>query len=126
MDADLLEQQLSIWTRRVYMAMISAGILLVASIDELRWVAWFMLQILTTSLGFYLLWGKDWRSLPLSKERINTIFGSFLASWLLLFVPMILAREACLSAPLLGYTIFLLIIYLRTRKKLSDSEEMFP
>ena len=126
MDTEQLEQQLPIWNRRMYMAMISTVILLVASFDELRWVAWFVLQILTTSLGFYLLWGKDWRNLPLSKERINTILGCFLASWLLLFVPMILAREACLSAPLLGYTIFLLIIYLRTRKKISDSEEMFP
>jgi len=126
MDTDRLEKQLSVWNRRMYMALSSAVILLIASFDELRWVAWFVLQILTTSLGFYLLWGKDWRNLPLSKERINSIFGCFLASWLLLFIPMILAKEACFSVPLFGYTIFLLIIYLRTRKKLSDFEEMFP
>ena len=129
MDTDRLEKQLPAWNRLMYMAMSSAVILLVASIDDLRWlrwVAWFVLQILVTSIGFNLLWGKSWKSLPLSKERINIVFGYFLASWLLLFIPMILARLACLAVPLLIYSIFLLIIYLRTRKKLDESEEMFP
>ena len=126
MDTDRLEKQLPTWNRLMYMAVISAVVLLIASIDELRWVAWFVLQILVTSVGFNLLWGKNWKTLPLSKERMNIIFGFFLASWLLLFIPMILARLACLAVPLLIYSIFLLIIYLRTRKKLDESEEMFP
>lgn len=126
MDTDRLEKQLSTWNRLMYMAVSSAVILLVASIDELRWAAWFVLQILTTSVGFYLLWGKNWKSLPLSTERMNIVFGFFLASWLLLFVPVILARQSCFLIPLLGYSIFLLIVYWRKRRKLSESEEMFP
>jgi len=126
MDTDRLEKQLPTWNRLMYMAVSSAVVLLVASFDELRWVAWFVLQILITSVGFNLLWGKSWKSLPLSKERMNITFGFFLASWLLLFIPMILAKEACFATPVFVYSIFLLIIYWRARKKLSESEEMFP
>ena len=126
MDTDRLEKQLPAWHRLMYMAVSSAVVLLVASIDELRWVAWFVLQILVTSVGFYLLWGKNWKSLPLSRERLTIVFGFFLASWFFLFIPMILARQACFATPVFVYSIFLLIIYWRTRKKLSESEEMFP
>jgi len=126
MDTDRLEKQLPTWNRLMYIAVSSAVVLLVASIDELRWVAWFALQILVTSVGFYLLWGKNWKSLPVSKERINAVFGYFFASWLLLLIPMILAKEPCFATPVFIYSIFLLIIYWRVRKKLSESEEMFP
>jgi len=126
MDTDRLEKQLPTWNRLMYMAVSSVVVLLAASIDELRWIVWFVLQILITSAGFYLLWGKNWKSLPLSKERGNIVFGFFLASWLLLFIPMILAREMCFTAPVFVYSIFLLMVYWRTRKKLSESEEIFP
>jgi hypothetical protein len=126
MDTDRLEKQLPMWNRLMYVILGSTGTLLFASFEELRWVAWFVLQILATSAGFYLLWGKGWKNLPLSKERVNTIFGCLLASWLLLFVLWILGRDSCLLILPLAYTIFLLAIYWRTRRKLSDVEEMFP
>lgn len=126
MDTDRLEKQLPNWKRLMYLAASSAVTLLVASIDELRWVAWFVLQILVTSVAFYLLWGKNWKNLPLSWERMNIVFGFFLASLLLLFVPTMLAREACFVVPAFAYSIFLLIVYWRTHKKLSESEDMFP
>ena len=126
MDTDRLEKQLPTWNRLMYMAVTSAVTLLVASFDELRWVAWFVLQILVTSVGFYLLWGKNWKSLQLSRERMNIVFGFFFTSWLLLFIPMILAKEACFATPVFVYSIFLLVIYWRTRNKISESEEMFP
>lgn len=126
MDTEHLERQLHNWNRLMYVAVSAAVTLLVASFDVVRWTAWFVLQILVTSFGFYLLWGKNWRSLPLSRERINTVFGCFLASWLLLFVPWILGKQPCFFTPLFVYSIFLLAVYWRIRKKLSDSEEMFP
>jgi len=126
MDTDRLEKQLPSWNRLMYIAVSSSIVLLVASIDELRWVAWFVLQILVTSVGFYMLWGKNWKSLQLSRERMNIVFGFFFTSWLLLFIPMILAKEACFATPVFVYSIFLLVIYWRTRNKISESEEMFP
>jgi hypothetical protein len=126
MDTDHLEKQLPTWNRLMYMALSSAVILLVANFEALRWVAWFVLQILTTATGSYLLWGKNWKNLPLTKERLNIIFGCFLASWLLLFIPWIFNTEICFFIFPLAYTAFLLVIYWRTRKKLKDAEEMFP
>ncbi len=126
MDTDRLEQQLPIWNRRMHVILSSAATLLVATFVPLLWVVWFALLILSTSFGFNLLWGKDWKNLPLTKERLNIIFGCFLAGWLLLFVPWILNTDICFSVFPLAYTIFLLGMYWHTRKKLSDAEEMFP
>lgn len=126
MDIDRLEKQLPIWNRLMYVVLGSAVTLLFASVDGLRGVAWFVLQILSTAAAFYLLWGKGWKSLPLSRERVNTIFGCFLASWLLLFIPWILNTDFCFFIFPLAYTIFLLVVYWRIRKRLSEAEEMFP
>ncbi len=126
MDTERLEKQLPMWNRLMYVGLSSAVILLIANFEWLRMVVWFVLQILTAATGFYLLWGKGWKSMPLTKERVNTIFGCLLASWLLLFVPWIFNNDLCFFIFPLVYTVFLLVIYLRTRKKLSDAEEMFP
>ncbi len=126
MDTDHLERQLPVWNHRMYMILSAAVTLLASTFMPLLWAVWFVLLILAASSGFNLLWGKDWKNLPLSKERMNTIFGYLLASWLLLFVPWILGADLCFSIFPLAYTVFLLTIYLRTRKKLSDAEEMFP
>lgn len=126
MDTERLEKELSVWNRLMYTALSAAIALLIATVVPLLWIAWFVLLIFVTSVGFNLLWGKGWKDQPLSKERVNTIFGYLLAGWFLLFIPLLLNTDICFLTFPLAYTVFLLVIYLRTRKKLSDAEEMFP
>lgn len=126
MDTERLEKELPVWNRRMYVALSAAIALLIATVIPLLWVAWFVLLIFVTAAGFNLLWGRGWKNLPLSRERTNTIFGYLLASWFLLFVPLILNTDICFLTFPLMYTVFLLVIYWRIRKKLSDAEEMFP
>ena len=126
MDTEHLEKQLPVWNHRMYMILSAAVTLLASTFMPLLWAVWFVLLILAASSGFNLLWGKDWKNLPLSKERMNTIIGYLLASWLLLFVPWIRNTDLCFFIFPLAYTIFLLVVYLRIRKRLSDAEEMFP
>jgi len=128
MDNELLEKQLSVWNRLMYMALGSAITVVASSPNDFSFVGlvWFLMQIAITPPGFILLWGKPWRAFPLSKERKNTIFGYFLASWLLLFVPWILDGTYITGLIPFGYTIFLAVVYWRNQKKLSDSDEIFP
>src|SRR5512135_2849277 len=95
MDTDHLEKQLPVWNHRMYMILSAAVTLLASTFMPLLWAVWFVLLILAASSGFNLLWGKDWKNLPLSKERMNTIIGYLLASWLLLFVPWIRNTDLC-------------------------------
>ena len=126
METEQLEKQLSVWNRMLYAALGSAVTLLASSFDQMLGVVWLAVQIVVTSSGFFLLWGKRWRILPLSKERINTIFGYLFASWLLLFIPGVFGVDSLYYIFVFGYTIFLLFIYRRTQKKLLVSDEMFP
>ena len=126
MDTEQLEKQLSVWNRLLYAALGSSITLLASSFDQYLGVVWLVIQILVTSSGFYLLWGKRWRASPLSKERTNIIFGYLFASWLLLIVPSVFGVDSLYYMFLLGYTIFLVIIYWRTQKRHSDSDDMFP
>jgi hypothetical protein len=126
METEQLEKQLSIWNRLLYAALGSTITLLASSLDQLLGVVWLVLQVLVTASGFFLLLGKPWRALPLSKERTNLIFGFLFASWLLLFVPGILGVDSFYYICVSGYTIILLVIYQRLQKRHSDSDEMFP
>ena len=126
MDAEQLEKEFSFWSRLLYVALGSSVTLLVSSVDQLRGLVWLVLQVVVTTSGFYLLWGKRWRALPLSRERTNTIFGYLLASWLLSLVPGFLGADSLYYIIVFGYAIFLLVTYKRTQKVLAVSEEMFP
>jgi len=126
MDTEQLEKQLSVWNRLMYVALGSALTTLASSFDQFFGVVWLVLQIVVTSSGFFLLWGKRWKNLPPSKERTNIIFGFFFASWLLLFTPVILSVDNLYYIFIIGYTLFLVIVFWRTQKKLSGSDEMFP
>jgi tryptophan-rich sensory protein len=126
MDTEQLEKEMHIWNRLMYVALGSAATTLASSFDQFFGVIWIVLQIVVTSSGFFLLWGKRWTNLPLSKERTNTIFGYLIASWFLLFTPVILGVDSLYYIFIFGYAIFLLVTYQRTRKKRSTSEEMFP
>ena len=126
MDTEPLEKQLSIWSRLLYAAAGSSITLLFSSFDQFLGVVWIILQIAVTSSAFFLLWGKRWRELPLSRERANMILGYFLVSWLLSFVPGILGADPLYYMLVFGYAIFILITYKRTQKERAISDEMFP
>lgn len=128
MDTEQLEKEFQLWNRFMYMAL-GAAIGLVASSPNdfsLVGIVWLLLQIAVTPPGFFLLFGKRWKVLPLTKERINTVFGYLAASWLLLLIPGILGAGPLYFLFLIGYLIFLVLLYIRIQKKPPDSDEMFP
>jgi hypothetical protein len=126
MDTEQLEKQLSVWDRLMYIALGSAVTLLAASFDQFLGVAWLIVQVVVTSSGFFILWGKHWRALQLSKERVKASFGYLVASWLLSLVPGVLGADFLYYILVFAYAIFLLVIYRRTRRELAVSDEMFP
>jgi len=126
METEQLEKQLSVWNRLLYAALGSSITILASSFDQLLGVVWLVLQVVVTSSGFFLLWSKHWRTLSLSKERTNTIFGYLIASWLLSLVPGVLGADSLYYIIVFGYAIFILVIYKRAQKELAVSDEMFP
>ena len=128
MDTEQLEKELQLWNRLMYMALGAAIAIVASSPNDFSFVGivWFLLQIAVTPPGFFLLFGKRWKGLPLTKERTNTVFGYLAASWLLLLIPGILGADPLYFIFVIGYLIFLLFLYLRIQKKPSDSDEMFP
>lgn len=127
METEQLEKQLSIWNRLLHVVAGASITLFFSSFDtQFLGVIWIVLQIAVTSSGFFLLWGKRWKTLPASKERANTILGYLLASWLLSLVPGILGADSLYYIIVFGYAIFILVIFRRTQKELSVSDEMFP
>ena len=128
MDTEQLEKQLPIWNKLMYMALGSVITLVASSPNDFGNVdiVWFLILIAITPPGFFLLFGKHWKAMPLSKEKLSTIQGFLFASWLSLFVPLILGAGSAYVLFLLLYTIFLGLLYWRVQKKLSNSDEMFP
>ncbi len=126
METQQLEKQLSTWNRLLYVVAGSSITLLFSSFDQFLGVIWIVLQIAVTSAAFFLLSGKRWKTLPLTRERANTILGYFLASWVLSLVPGILGADSLYYILVFGYAIFILIIFRRTQKELYVSDEMFP
>jgi hypothetical protein len=112
----------------MYMALGSVITLVVSSPEGFAHVdiIWFLVQLAITPPGFFLLFGRRWNTLPLSKERVNTGLGYLLASWLSLFVPLLLGAGSAYTLFLLLYTVFLGLVYYRVQKKFSNSDEMFP
>lgn len=93
METEQLERQFQMWNRFMYMILGSSITFVLTSFGNIvygtDWPGfgnyvggiWTSIQLLATLLGFYLLWGRRWKSIPLS-SRINTIFGYFVASWI--------------------------------------------
>jgi sterol desaturase/sphingolipid hydroxylase (fatty acid hydroxylase superfamily) len=126
METDQLEKQVSFWNRLLYAMLGASVVLLISTMDQLLGLIWFMLELVVTSTAFFLLWGKRWKRLPPSKERTNTIFGYFLASWLLSLFPGFLGADPFYYIIVFGYAVFILVIYRRHQKALAVSDEMFP
>ena len=128
METEPLEKELLIWNRFMYMGL-GAAIAIVASSPNgfsFAGIVWFFLQVAITPPAFFLLLGKRWRRLPLTKERLQTIFGYFIASFLLLWIPAFLGADPFYYVLPIGYLIFILALYLVIQKKPSDPDEMFP
>jgi hypothetical protein len=125
-EQELRERQLQTGQKLMYMALGSAIAILFHVVDPLRDLIILFILLYTTWTGFHLLWGKPWRSLPLTEERSKTIFGYLFASWLVVCAIFFSSLVLTSGLFLFTYTVFLLVTYWRTRKKLSISEEMFP
>ena len=128
MDTEQLEKELQLWQRFMYMALGAAIALVASSPNDFSFVGIVNLLLLIAVIpaGFFLLWGKRWKVLPLTKERTTTIFGYLIASLLLLFIPAILGAHPLYLIFLVAYLIFVIALYFRIHKKPSDSDEMFP
>ena len=128
MDTERLEKQLPIWNKLMYMALGSVITLVISSPGQFSQadLIWFLVQIAITPPGFFLLFGRRWKALPDSRERVNTGLGFLFVSWLSLFAPLIWGAGYTYVLLLLLYTVFLGILYQRVQKKFSNSDEMFP
>lgn len=128
METEQLEKELQIWNRFMYMALGAAIAIVASSPNDFSFagIVWLFLQVAITPPGFFLLLGKRWKGMPLTKERMNTVFGYLVASLLLLFVPAIFGADPLYYIFPVGYFILILFLYLRVQKKPSDSDEMFP
>ncbi|HSA99829.1 MAG TPA: hypothetical protein VLE49_04210 [Anaerolineales bacterium] len=141
MDTEKLEKQFQLWNRFMYMILGSSVTFLIVSLSFLlngsRWSGfdndaggiWQWLQLLATPPGFYLLWSKHWKALPLL-NRLHTIFGYFLASWLSLLALGIITSN---NTPgefnffIVGTGLLIVLGYLWVLKRTSDPrDEMFP
>jgi hypothetical protein len=126
LEQELHERQLQMGQKLMYMALGSAIAILFHVVDPLRDLIILFILLYTTWTGFHLLWGKPWRSLPLTEERSKIIFGYLFASWLVVWAIFFSSLVLTSALLLFTYTVFLLVTYWRTRKKLSISDEIFP
>lgn len=128
MDTERLEKELQIWNRFMHMALGASIAMLASSPNDFSFVGIVNLLLLIAVIppGFFLLFGKPWKELPLTKERTSTSLGYLIASLLLLFIPAILGAPPLYLLFLVAYVIFLIVLYFRIQKKPSDSDEMFP
>lgn len=95
METEQLEKQFQMWNRFMYMILGASITLVLLSLGTVtygtEWPGfgnytggiWASIQFLAALPGLYLLLGRRWKLIPLS-NRLNTIFGYFIASWLAL------------------------------------------
>lgn len=139
MDTERLEKRLQIWNRFMYLILGSSITLAITSLYNLYngqpdskdfyGDLWLFIQLFATPPGFYLLWSKRWRSLSLP-NRLNTIFGYFIASW---FSFLSLGLIAASNAPtelnffIVGSALLIVLGYIWALKRTSTPrDEMFP
>ena len=141
MDTNQLEKQFQLWNRFMYLVLGSSITLVFISFgfilnrdkwhgfpNYIGWI-WTLVEILAIVPGFILLLLKRWRSLPLA-NRLNTIFGYFVASWLsFLTLGLITANDAPteLNFLIIGSALLIILGYFWALKRTSTPrDEMFP
>ena len=142
MENEQIEKQFQLWDRFMYVALGSSITLVIVSLVNLlngsRWPGfdnsmggvWQWIQLLATPPGFYLLWGKRWKTLPLL-SRLNTVFGYFIASWFsFLALGLIVTAENApteLNFLIVGSAILIALGYVWLLRRTSNPrDEMFP
>jgi len=141
MDTNQLEKQFQLWNRFMYLVLGSSITLVLigfgAILNRDGWQGfenyvggiWTVVQILATAPGFILLLLKRWRALPLV-NRLNTIFGYFVASWLsFLSLGLVTANNAPneLNFLIIGSALLIALGYFWALKRTpSPRGEMFP
>jgi hypothetical protein len=143
MDTKQIEKQFQSWNRFMYMVLGSSITLLIISFGNLviyrnTWPGfdnytsgvWTCIHFLTILPGFYLLWNKPWKTLPL-ETRLNTAFGYFIAGWLCLLALAFIIDPN--NAPdelifiIVGSAMLIALGYIWTLKRTSTPrDEMFP
>ena len=131
MEREHLEQktqdnQLSTWEKLMYVSLGSAVAIIFHGVDPLRDAIILFTWLYTTLAGFYLLWASSWQGRPLEGWRKQVTFGHLFASWLVSLGIFSYSMLPPLGLAFLAYTVFLLAIYWRIRKKPAASDEMFP
>jgi hypothetical protein len=141
METERLDKLFQQWNRFMYLMLgASITILLIGlgtvlygrewpGFDNYVGGIWSGIQLMVTPPGFYLLWGRRWKPIPLS-SRINTIMGYFAASWINLLAFGVITK-AYLSVEcilgLLGAAILVVSGYVWFLKRTSSPrDEMFP
>ena len=140
MDTEQLEKQFQLWNHFMYMVLGSSITLVIVSLVNIlngsRWPGfdnsmggvWQWIQILATPPGFYLLWGKRCKTLPLL-NRLNTIFGYFIAGWFSFLALGLIVNDASIELYLLivGSVILIALGYIWALRRTSHPrDEMFP
>jgi len=136
MTIEYLEKQLESWKRLLLLFLGAAFTLTASTIGitgdyyfTLGWVViWIVVQLGAMPAGLMLLFGKEWRRLPLSR-RLNAAFGYLAVAWLAW-----LAVGFRVVGETLGGFAFIVFVggvlgaaYLLTRRaRINASEEIFP
>ena len=136
MTTDYLEQQLAKW-QRILLVFAGAGLMMAAStfgiVDvytfSYGWVmAWVVLQLGTVPVGLLMLFGQDWRRLPLP-QRLTTAFG-FLGSgwlgWLAIGFRIVSESPTAFGVVVLAGALLLAVYGLLRRTRSTSPEEIFP
>jgi hypothetical protein len=140
METNQLEKQFQLWNRFMYFVLGSSITLVLISFGFIqsfyRWQGfenymggiWAWVQVLATAPAFILLLLKRWRALPLV-NRLNTIFGYFVASWLSFLAFGLIANDVPneLYSLIVVYALLIAIGYIWSLKRTSiPRDEMFP
>ncbi len=136
MTTEYLEQQLAKW-QRVLLLLAGAGGMMAAStfgiVDvytfSYGWVmAWVVLQLGSVPIGVLMLFGREWRRLPL-RQRLTTAFGFLGSGWLgWLAIGFRLAGESpmALGVIVLAGAMLVAVYSLLRRARRASPEEIFP
>lgn len=126
LEQKIQDNQLPIWERLMYVSLGSAVAIVFHGVDPLRDAIILFTLLYTTLAGFYLLLTSSAQSHPLVGWRKQVTFGHLIASWLVTLGIFSYSMLPPLGLVFLAYTVFLLAIYWRTRKKPAMSDEIFP
>jgi hypothetical protein len=140
METERLEKEFQLWNRFMFLVLGSSITLVIIGftfiLNRDRWQGfanymggiWIWVQLLATTPAFILLLVKRWRTIPLV-DRLNTIFGYFLASWLSFLAFGLIADGVPneLYFLLVGYALLIVGGYIWSLKRTSiPRDEMFP